>query len=355
MSTAVHGVNKTFVIDTDIHESLSSWNELLPYLEPHWQRYITDYDFGPELLHFPYPKVFMTRKADYMVAPSLQTMRAELLDKEQVDIGILTGSYYFSALPNNYELTTAVATAYNNWQIDNYLNPEPRLRGSVHVVADDPEAAAREIDRVAEHPQIVQVFLPIVNDRSYGEPRYLPIFEAAARNNLVVTFHLCGRTRVLNAPRYAVEYLMMLPITAMTLIANLIVHGVFDKFPELRVVVLENGISWLPSFMMRMDQKYLSLRLEIPWVKRMPSEIMRNQVRISTQPIEDFTKENFIRLLDQVGTDRMLMFATDYPHHDSDSPTTALPAGLSDDLRSRILHRNAQETYPRLRSAQATL
>ena len=68
------------------------------------------------------------------------------------------------SLPGNFEYATALARAYNEWQITEWLDRDDRLRGSVHVAAQDPRSAADEIDRVAAHPQIVQVFLSTLTD-----------------------------------------------------------------------------------------------------------------------------------------------------------------------------------------------
>ena len=84
-----------------------------------------------------------------------------------------------------YEQAAAMASAYNDWQIEHWLDQEPRLRGSVHVVAHDPSRRRARSTVSAGHPQIVQVFLPVVTDRQYGDPMYHPIYEAAVRNDLV--------------------------------------------------------------------------------------------------------------------------------------------------------------------------
>ena len=72
-------------------------------------------------------------------------------------------------------------SACNDWQVENWVKKDDRLFGSVHVNAWDPEGAAREIERMAEHPRIVQVML-YIGDQPFGAPRYHPIFEAAVRH-----------------------------------------------------------------------------------------------------------------------------------------------------------------------------
>lgn len=102
------------------------------------------------------------------------------------------------------QIRLRAGAAYNDYQIEHWLESDARLRGSVHVVGHTPQDAPHDIDRVAEHPQIVQVFLPTVTDREYGDPYYHPIYEAAQRNGLAVTFHHGTHTRAaqFGFPRY---------------------------------------------------------------------------------------------------------------------------------------------------------
>jgi hypothetical protein len=75
------------------------------------------------------------------------------------------------------------------------------------------------------------------------------------------------------------------------------------------------------------------------------AQSQRQQVRLSTQPAETLSKRQFLGLLEQMETDEMLVFATDYAHWDSDSPSRALPAGLPEELQRKILGGNALATF----------
>lgn len=83
----------------------------------------------------------------------------------------------------------AGAAAYNDYVVEHWLAKDERFIGSIQINARDPEAAAREIDRMAAHPRVRQVMLPVVDDIAYGHPVYRPIFAAAERNRLMVAFH----------------------------------------------------------------------------------------------------------------------------------------------------------------------
>jgi predicted TIM-barrel fold metal-dependent hydrolase len=127
---------------------------------------------------------------------------------------------------------------------------------------------------------------------------------------------------------------------------SIVVEGVFDRFPTLRIACLEGGWAWLPPFLWRFDKEWKGLQREIPWTKRLPSAYIRDHVRFSLQPIDgppDSTR--MLKLIDQLGADDLLMFSTDYPHWHFDDAAGALPAGLPDPLLRKIMGDNARAFY----------
>jgi uncharacterized protein len=352
----------TGVIDVDVHEYYRKITDLLPYLEDKWHRFITEYGWPGISSSWPYvvPTVGGSMRADARPADGgvagseLGMMRKQLLDPFRIEHAMLTGNFHVGSMEGWYDLATPLASAYNDWLIDIWLSRDARLHGSIQVAVQDPVGAAREIDRVGGHPQMAQVFLPMnVGPRAgYGDPQYRPIFEAATRNHLAVTLHHGRMTKTLfGYPNYFIEWHTSVPHAGMCHVISLVCAGVFAEFPELKVIVLETGYSWLPHLMWRLDQQYKGLRVEVPWLKRLPSEYMRDQLRISTQPAEDIELKHFLQLIDMMGSDRMLVFSTDYPHFDFDSPLRSLPPGLPPDLKQKILFDNAAETYGFKRSS----
>jgi predicted TIM-barrel fold metal-dependent hydrolase len=342
------------VIDTDVHENIGSFDELLPYLEPQWHRYVTDYRLGRRQFE---PKPFVSSPTTSKpweggtLSASRELMERDLLGESGVDIAIINNAVHqFGAMEGWFECWTAIAHAYNDWQIEQWLDKQPRLRGSVNIVPSNPVAAAREIDRVAAHPQIVQVALPVVNTSQWGEPRYHPIYEAAQRNGLVIAMHHGAQTTsALGYGRYFVEWhTTAMPQAMMSQLASFVVHGVFDKFPALKVVGLEAGFSWAPALMTRFDRQYEQFRHEIPWVKKKPSDHLREKVRLATQPMEALSAKQLGMVVELMGSEDMIMFSSDYPHYDGDMPRETLPAGLPEGLVQKIMGGNARETYRNL-------
>ena len=133
-----------------------------------------------------------------------------------------------------------------------------------------------------------------------------------------------------------------------TQLTSLIVEGVFARHPNLKVVMLESGFTWLPSFLWRLHKFWRGARMETPWVDRAPLEIVRSNIRFSLQPVDaPPDPETLKRLFDHMQSDELILFSTDYPHWQFDGDE-ALPKGLSADLVRKIMIDNPMATYGRL-------
>ena len=129
-------------------------------------------------------------------------------------------------------------------------------------------------------------------------------------------------------------------------VASYVYEGVFEHFPELQVVLIEGGVAWLTALMWRMDATYKKLKVEVPYLTQLPSQTVREHFWVSTQPMEEPPKNEFFhQMLEHVDMDDRLMFATDYPHWDFDSPDQALPNSLDKDLKRDIMAENARTLY----------
>lgn len=340
------------IIDTDVHESFASIKDLVPYLPEPYKSWIGNGAWRGFSQPFAYTSPGNGNRADVKSADGSASvsdyslMRSQLLDPYKLTYAVLTGYFYPTGLKLQYGLATALASAYNDYVLDHWISKDKRFLGSVQINARDPESAAREIDRMAAHPQIRQVMLPVVDDIAYGHPMYRPIFAAAERNKMMVAFH---HTTFAQGPYgmglHYMERHCLIPISLMPQVISLIANGVFDAYPNLRFMILEGGFSWLPHVMWRMDREYRQGRVEIPWVKKLPSQHCRERLRLSTQPTEDINGEDWGKLIDLMGTDDILVFSTDYPHFDFDDPNAAIPKSLTPGTRDKILWKNAADFY----------
>jgi predicted TIM-barrel fold metal-dependent hydrolase len=339
------------VIDVDVHEAFKSIKDLVPYLEEPWKTLVRNGAFKGFTQPFIYWATGGGNRADAYpekggnAGSDFKLLHKQLFDSFEVEYAMLTGYFYPVMLKMQDEFATALASAYNDYQVEHWLARDKRLLGSIHVAPQDPVGAAREIDRMASHSQMIQVMLPIA-DIAYGEKQYFPIFEAAQRNGMVIALHHTVNVEgSLGMGKYYIERHCLIPQGMMAEVYSLVFSGVFEKFPDLKVVCLEGGFSWLPHVMFRADREYKSLRQEVPWMKRLPSEYISDHIRFATQPVEDMNAKEWMHIMDLIDNDKMLMFATDYPHFDFDNPLRALPAGLPYELKRKILYENAREFY----------
>ena len=340
------------VIDTDVHESFSSVKDLVPYLPEPYKGWIATGAWRGFSQPFAYTSPGLGNRADVLAADGsasvsdYSVMRNQLLDHYDLSHAVLTGYFYPTMLKLQYGLATALANAYNDYVIDHWISKDKRFLGSIQINAREPEAAAREIDRMAAHPQMRQVMLPVVDDIAYGHPTYRPIFAAAERNRLMVAFHHTVHAQgPYGMGLHYMERHCLIPISLMPQVISLIANGVFDGFPNLRFIILEGGFSWMPHVMWRMDREYRQGRVEVPWIKKLPSQHCRERLRLSTQPTEDISSDEWMKLIDLMGTDEMLVFSTDYPHFDFDDPNIAIPKSLPEGIREKILWKNAANFY----------
>ena len=349
------------MIDCDVHNAWSSTDVLLEYLPPAFREYLERGELPGGRGSFPHahrpwlhPEGFERTDA---VPPSggvagsdYEFMREQLIDRYEIDVAILTGDEAIEAstLANPY-YAQALTSAYNDWMVETWLPRDPRLKGSLVVAPQDPAGAAREIRRLGGHPDIVQVMVSSGSQRPYGDPFYHPIWEACAELDLPLAAHLGGQGGINANPTgcgpstFFWETHALLCETGMGHVASTIAHGVFERWPNARFVLIECGIAWLPPILWRLDEDYRALRKETPWLRHAPSEYAHEHIRLSTQPLErPRDPDSMWASLDDIGARDMLMFASDYPHWDFDDPSLiAFPEAW----REQIMDTNARKLY----------
>ncbi|MBF9044351.1 amidohydrolase family protein [Rhodobacterales bacterium HKCCE4037] len=347
----------TKVVDCDIHPSFRTPTEILDYLPSRWRDHARAFGIRPPNSMtgaLAYPRMGGGMRQDAWPptggppASDLEFMRAQHLDPLNIEVGIL---HCLNPGPSLMDLdfSAAYCAAMNDWQVDRWLSQEPRLRGTIVIPQEDTAAAVAEIEARATDPRFVQVaFVPRGIEPS-GRRRYWPIYEAAAKHGLPVAMHTAPygwreNTGAGNASFYLEEhYAVANPIqSAMT---SLIFEGVFERLPNLKLVLVEGGFAWAAPLMWRMDREWARMRDEIPAVRRAPSDYVRRQVWLTTQPVEEPPRNADLKhLIRWLGADR-IMFSSDYPHWDFDDPHRAFRIGLKPEEKSAILRDNARAVY----------
>jgi predicted TIM-barrel fold metal-dependent hydrolase len=129
-------------------------------------------------------------------------------------------------------------------------------------------------------------------------------------------------------------------------LVSLIFSGVFDRIPDLRFVFEEGGFAWVPALVWRLDRTWRLLSDQVPSLSEPPSEIVRRHFWFTTQPMDEpDDPEDLNRVIRHLALDDRLMYASDYPHWDFDSPSRALPRTIGAELKEKIFSRNAGSLF----------
>jgi predicted TIM-barrel fold metal-dependent hydrolase len=350
--------NAPGIIDTDVHNTTRTNDELLEYLPEVWHQL---YKASVQLFGLGnlYPSPIHGFRQDAVTedggtpASDPHYMIKHHLEAYGIDYAILTGAApHVLALHPDLDFGNAVIRAHNDHLITRWLPVDSRFKGSICVNPSDPEKAVEEIERLAAHPGMVQILITSSSHTPYGQRFYHPIYEAAEHYGLPIAVHPGGEGKGTAYPstpggfptRY-MEWHNLWSLNTMGHINSLVCEGVFEKFPKLKFVFLESGVAWLPHLMWRMDKNYKALRSSTPWLRRLPSEYIIDHIRLSTQPIEEPGQtEELLQIFRMIDAEKTLMFSSDYPHWDFDNPKLALPL-MPREMKERILYGTAAELY----------
>jgi predicted TIM-barrel fold metal-dependent hydrolase len=341
---------KLGVFDCDVHNSMPSRETLKQYLPKKLHGYY-DHIKGRAVVQLgarPQPDFFRRDAFPSGGGPpgsDLDLLREQYLDPHNVR-GAVLSPLDMLGWPTHGEVAHAMNSGLNDFVTEHWLERDDRLYGAICVPLEDGVRAAAEIDRVAANPRFVMVLLLITTREPLGDPKYWPIYEAAARHGLPVGVHVAGFSGAGSSsgwPVYFIESRADLVFPYSVQVASLVYSGVFDQFPDLQFVLEEGGIGWAPPLMWRLDRAWDAMREDHPHLSRRPSEVVREHFWFTTQPLDDpETPEYLGQLLDQLDMDGRVLFASDYPHWDFDDPTRVLPASvIGRERRERIIAANA--------------
>ncbi|MBM3607021.1 MAG: amidohydrolase [Alphaproteobacteria bacterium] len=344
-------------VDCDVHIAAPDVKTLLPYMSDFWadqisSRFIDRTSFA--MTSYP-PRTPFAVREDWRKAggaASLEALRANLLDPFRLDIAICHTLHGAIALFNE-DMGAEICSAVNRWVVANWLDHEPRLRASILVHAQNPALAVAEIERCAADPRFVGVLLPVMGDTPLGRRIYWPIYEAAQRHGLPIIVHAGSTYR--NPPAgagwtsYQIEDYVNQSAAFENLIVSFLAEGIFQKFPELKLVCAESGFAFLPTLLWRANKTWRGVRTEVPWIDRDPSAILRERLHMTLQPVDAPRDEKILQtLLRQIACDDILLYSSDFPHWHFDG-ADVLPDGLSETQIRKMIHDNPRKAFPRLR------
>lgn len=353
------GYDFTGALDCDVHPLAPTPDDLLPFMDEQWRDTVVLRGIDSwEVIAYP-PNAPFTVRADWRAQSpradaSVQGLARALLDCHRFGAAILNPLFPVQAFRDG-TLAHVFARAVNDWLAATWLAHDPRLRGALVVPTQTPDLAVEEIERWAGDRRFVQVLVWVMGETTLGKRHLWPIYAAAEKHGFAVAVH--AGSSYFHAvtgsgwPSLWIEDYAAQAQGFHTQLGSFVAEGVFVKYPKLKVVFAESGITWLPGYLWRLSKFWRGGRSEVPWLDRPPADYVKDHIRLTLQPFDGPAGPGagaaMASLIGQLPSDEMVLFSTDFPHWQFDGDDM-LPEGLPPALVRKIMHDNARATYSRL-------
>lgn len=281
------------------------------------------------------------------------------MDEDGIDVGILSPTLGLMLLGIDgvaQDHAAALCRVYNDYAAEFASHDPIRLKTWAWVPRQAPELAAEEARRCVEQLGAVGVAMTTagVDGTILTDDAFEPLWKEIERLGVPLGLHLSGLTKVADdvGPRYAghprteaVRMAVRSPFYAQSALAELVLGGVLEAHPGLRVVIQEANVGWIPWLAWRMDGIWETYGPDQEHALSLaPSEYLRRQVWAVADADESVARY----AVDFLGPERLL-WSSDFPHHDSTFPgaTDAFLdlAGIADEAKRQILWDNGASLY----------
>ena len=277
----------------------------------------------------------------------------QFVDGSKLDAAVLYPTAGLSiGLIQDPDWACVVARAYNNWLYDRYCKVDSRLKGVAILPVHDPKEAVNELRHAVTEQKMVAGLLPAVTmlNKGYGHADFYPIYAEAQKLNVPLAVH-GAVSRGLGfdfLQTMSMIHTLEHPLAQMIQLTSVVLDGVFDLFPKLRMGFLEAGAGWIPYMMDRMDEKFHidRKRKHFPLSKR-PSEYFKSGNVYVTCETDEKILDTVVR---EMGEDYM-MYPTDFPHEREagvfakDIPEFWERNDLSERVKRKVFSENAKRFY----------
>jgi predicted TIM-barrel fold metal-dependent hydrolase len=335
------------------------------YLDPEWRQAFDDWRGAyknPSVEHYGVKK---KRNWDYEVRTADQNSQGVV---GEVIFPNTVPPFYSKSIvtahavrPEEYERCLAGVRAHNRWLKD-FCAEDPKRRAGIGVILpNDLDEAIKDIEFIANAGLRGGVLLPLVPpDAHWLKPLYDPawdrVYAALQDHGLVMNQHT-GQGLPNFGEGAVAEALWIQDVTFYAQFAyrQLLISGVYEKFPKLKHILTESGCAWVPGVLKQLDGVYKTFMsggtgemtykgMELP-LKEPPSEYAKRNCYYGAS----FPSQADLDGIDLIGEDKVL-WGNDYPHYEGTYPYTLETlrftfGGMSDERRRKILGLNAAALY----------
>ena len=273
-------------------------------------------------------------------------------DRDGIDQMVFFPSFGLRAPSiENRSVASGFCRLYNEWIADWCGQGKGRFHGVGLLPVEWTDDAIAALRRAKDLGLVGAMIPPALRTRNLDHADLDPLYAAAVELDMPLGVHgapgihlpKIGVDRFTN---YIQVHCVSFPFDQMTAMTALVSGGVFDRHPRLRVAFLESGVGWVPYFIDRLHEHREKRGDWIPngWRRDPRHYIEAGNVWVSCEPDETILPA----VADALGAD-FIMYASDYPHWDSDWPHSTRPlrerADLRDDVRAKIAGANARRFY----------
>jgi predicted TIM-barrel fold metal-dependent hydrolase len=238
--------------------------------------------------------------------------------------------------------------AHNRWMVENLLKADGRIKSMLYLPISDPVASLKVIEEFADEPGVIGFMVTSVRNKAIQENQYMKVYAALEERGLPLAFHggyYWHEPAMALFNQFVGMHCVAFVLWNLVHLVNWVLNGLPERFPKLKVIWIESGLSWIPFIMQRLDSEYMLRSSEAPALKRLPSEYIR-EMYFSSQPLERNNLEALELTMKMMKAETQLLYASDWPHQDFDLPSTIfdLPF-LSDTAKRNILGETALKLF----------
>ncbi len=360
------GLKDVFIVDADSHHyETESVAELLEYIEDPVLKQLSRSALGVarKSRGFPYSRVGYQDVGGRITREPLRQMEQTVpdgnhrdvqlalkrMDTMGIDVSVLLPTpMMLMGMHPQAEFEAQVALAYNRWLVEKVLSGSDRLKSFAYLPFNDPEMAYRIVQEFKDVPGIIGFLVTSVRTNAIHENVYAKTYAAIQEAGKVLSFHTGydWDDPTFGSPsRFVAVQAIGYPFYNVVHCVNWLCNAMNERFPDLKVLWMEGGLAWVLWVIQRIDSEYRMRSSEVPGLRKLPSEYMRDMYYTS-QPLEAGDSHLLKMTMKAIDAGNQVLYASNYPLPDMDVPSVIWDLDFLDEQQKRnILGENARKLF----------